>query len=146
VDGWDRRLVLLQCEAVPALAIATVAVTMLNYWLTLTHLFVVAVVNGAASALFEPAREVGIRSVVARRATRHRLRPGARAHPRCHPGGTPAGRVAACGDKEVATTPETSTPAQTTTASQQPSPTPSDTPSVASVGDTINLTGQEEGG
>jgi hypothetical protein len=53
--------------------------------------------------------------------------------------------VAACGDKEVATTPETRTPAQTTTTSQQPSPTPSDTPSVASVGDTINLTGQEEG-
>ncbi|MFJ8470025.1 DUF4352 domain-containing protein [Streptomyces swartbergensis] len=40
---------------------------------------------------------------------------------------------------------ETSTPAQTTPTSQQPSPTPSDTPSVASVGDTINLIGQEEG-
>jgi hypothetical protein len=53
--------------------------------------------------------------------------------------------VAACGDKKVATTPETSTPVQTTTAPQQPSPTPSDTPSVASVGDTINLAGQEEG-
>lgn len=53
--------------------------------------------------------------------------------------------VAACGDKEVATTPETSTPVQTTATQQQPSPTPSDTPSVASVGDTINLTGQEEG-
>jgi hypothetical protein len=47
VDGWDRRLVLLRCEAAPALAIATVAVVMLNDWLTLTHLFVVAVVNGA---------------------------------------------------------------------------------------------------
>jgi predicted small lipoprotein YifL len=53
--------------------------------------------------------------------------------------------LAACGDKEVATTPETSTPVQTTTAPPQPSPTPSDRPSVASVGDTINLTGQEEG-
>lgn len=53
--------------------------------------------------------------------------------------------VAACGDKEVATTPETSPPAQTTTTPEQPSSTPSDTPSVAAVGDTINLTGQEEG-
>lgn len=53
--------------------------------------------------------------------------------------------VAACGDKDVTTTPETSTPVQTTTTTQQPSPTPTDTPSVASVGDTINLTGQEEG-
>ncbi|MFJ8594897.1 DUF4352 domain-containing protein [Streptomyces sp. NPDC093598] len=53
--------------------------------------------------------------------------------------------VAACGDKEVATTPETRTADTTTTVPQQPSPAPSDTPSVASVGDTINLTGTEEG-
>ncbi|MEK2479071.1 MFS transporter [Streptomyces noursei] len=65
VDRWDRRLVLLWCEAVRAAAIATVAVAMLNDWLTLTHLIAVAAVNGAASALFVPAREVAIRSVVA---------------------------------------------------------------------------------
>jgi hypothetical protein len=52
--------------------------------------------------------------------------------------------VAACGDKEVSTAPETSTPQQATTAPQQPSPSPTDRPTVAAVGDTLNLTGTEK--
>ncbi|MGW2270228.1 MFS transporter [Streptomyces yangpuensis] len=64
VDRWDRRRVLLSCEAVRSLAIATVAVAIVMDRLTLTHLIAVAAVNGAASALFVPAREVAIRSVV----------------------------------------------------------------------------------
>lgn len=64
VDRWDRRRVLLSCEAVRAIAVATVALAIVTDRLTLTHLIVVAAVNGAASALFVPAREVAIRSVV----------------------------------------------------------------------------------
>jgi hypothetical protein len=54
-----------------------------------------------------------------------------------------ASTVAACGGKQVSTTPTSSAPEQRTTAQQQPSPQVSRSPSVASVGDTLTLTGTE---
>ncbi|MFF7953956.1 DUF4352 domain-containing protein [Streptomyces griseorubiginosus] len=51
--------------------------------------------------------------------------------------------VAACGEKQVSTTPASSAPEHRTTATQQSTPTASPSPSVASVGDTLTLTGDE---
>lgn len=64
VDRWDRRVVLLSSETIRAVAVGTVALAAFGNWLTFAHIVVVAGVNGAVGALFTPAREVAIRSVV----------------------------------------------------------------------------------
>ncbi|MFC8247620.1 DUF4352 domain-containing protein [Streptomyces chartreusis] len=52
--------------------------------------------------------------------------------------------LSACADKETTTTPETTLPERTTTTPTERSPTPSKAQTIASVGDTLNLTGTEE--
>jgi MFS family permease len=64
VDRWDRRRVLLGCDAVRAVAVATVAIAVAGGWLTIAHIVVVAALEGVASALYFPARIVAIRGIV----------------------------------------------------------------------------------
>ncbi|MGW4759699.1 DUF4352 domain-containing protein [Streptomyces chartreusis] len=52
--------------------------------------------------------------------------------------------LSACADKETTTTPDTTRPERTTTTPTERSPTPSETQAIATVGDTLNLTGTEE--
>jgi MFS family permease len=64
VDRWGRRGVLLWCEGIRAVSVGTIALATYGDWLTFAHIVVVAGINGAVGALFTPAREVAIRSVV----------------------------------------------------------------------------------
>ena len=57
VDRWDRRKVMLGCEAVQALAVASLAVALWQDVATVPHMITVAAVMGACRALFEPAED-----------------------------------------------------------------------------------------
>ncbi|MGY2125107.1 MFS transporter [Nocardia gipuzkoensis] len=63
-DRWDRRWLLISCELVRAAAVCTVVLAGLVDHLGLAHIMVAAAIIGGAGALFNPAREVAIRSVV----------------------------------------------------------------------------------
>jgi MFS family permease len=64
VDRWDRRRILVGCEAVCAAGTASVALAAVTGRVTLAHLLAVALVQGGATALFNPARFVALRAVV----------------------------------------------------------------------------------
>ncbi len=64
VDRLDRRRILVACELVRAATLAGVAAAVWTDRVTLTHLMAAAAVQGAAGALFGPARLVAVRSVV----------------------------------------------------------------------------------
>jgi MFS family permease len=64
VDRWDRRRILLGCEATRSVAVGTVAAAMLVGLVTVPHLIAVALVVGAGSALYNPARVTALRAIV----------------------------------------------------------------------------------
>lgn len=64
VDRSDRRRIMIVSEAVRAAGMASVAVAVMGDHVWVTHLVVVAAVNGAAYAVFEPARTTAIRALV----------------------------------------------------------------------------------
>ena len=64
VDRWNRRAVMLACEAVYVLAIGSL---MLALWwgvATVPHMIVVAAVIGVCAALFEPAEDATLPTLV----------------------------------------------------------------------------------
>ncbi|MBF6473280.1 MULTISPECIES: MFS transporter [Nocardia] len=63
-DRWDRRRVLLSCEVIRAISVGTVALAAIMGRLTIAHIIAAAAILGAAGALFTPAREATVRSIV----------------------------------------------------------------------------------
>ncbi len=63
-DRWNRRLVMLACEAAQALAAASLALAVWLGAVTIAHLLVVAVVVGVCAALFEPAEDASLAQLV----------------------------------------------------------------------------------
>lgn len=64
VDRWDRRRIMLLCEVTQALALTSLVVAMLLDGLTVAHLAAVAAVLGGCRALFEPAEDASLPSIV----------------------------------------------------------------------------------
>jgi MFS family permease len=64
VDRWDRRRILISCEAVRALGVASVALAVFTGHVTLPHLVAVALALGGAGAMFTPTRLIAVRAVV----------------------------------------------------------------------------------
>jgi MFS family permease len=65
VDRWDRRRVMLLCEATQAVALVSLVVALLLDGATVVHLAAVAAVLGACRALFEPAEDASLPALVA---------------------------------------------------------------------------------
>lgn len=65
VDRWNRKKVMLACEAVQVIAAATLVGALLWGEASLAHMVVVAAVIGVCAALFEPAEEASLPNVVA---------------------------------------------------------------------------------
>ncbi len=57
VDRWDRKKIMLSCEAVQAIAAATLAVALLWGFASLVHMVIVAAVIGVCGSLFVPAED-----------------------------------------------------------------------------------------
>jgi MFS family permease len=64
VDRWDRRRVMLLCEAVQAIALASLVGALLLDAATVIHLIAVAAVLGGCRALFEPAEDATLPALV----------------------------------------------------------------------------------
>jgi MFS family permease len=64
VDRWDRRRIMLACEVTQVLALASLVVALLLDGATVGHLAAVAAVLGACRALFEPAEDALLPSLV----------------------------------------------------------------------------------
>ncbi len=64
VDRLPRRALLVTCDAVRAVATASVALAVVADRLSMAHLVVVAVVSAACDAFFDPAQMVAVRQVV----------------------------------------------------------------------------------
>jgi predicted MFS family arabinose efflux permease len=64
VDRWDRRRVMLACEAAQVVALASLVVALVLDGATVVHLVAVAAVLGACRALFEPAEDAILPSLV----------------------------------------------------------------------------------
>jgi MFS family permease len=64
VDRWDRRAVMLACEAVYALAAASLVLALWWGVASVVHMVVVAAVIGVCAALFEPAEDATLPSLV----------------------------------------------------------------------------------
>jgi predicted MFS family arabinose efflux permease len=64
VDRWDRRRVMLACEAAQIVALASLVAALLLDGATVVHLVAVAAVLGACRALFEPAEDAILPSLV----------------------------------------------------------------------------------
>jgi MFS family permease len=65
VDRWDRRRVMLLCEATQAVALGSLLVALLLDGATVVHLAAVAAVLGGCRALFEPAEDASLPALVA---------------------------------------------------------------------------------
>jgi MFS family permease len=63
-DRWDRRRVMLCCEAVQAVAVASLAMALWQGIATVPHMVVVAAVLGTCRAFFEPAEEASLPRIV----------------------------------------------------------------------------------
>lgn len=64
VDRWDRRRVMLWCEAVQAVSLVSLALALWQDTASLPHMVFVAAVMGACRALFEPAEGATLPAVV----------------------------------------------------------------------------------
>lgn len=64
VDRWNRKRVMLACEAAQALAAASLAAAVWRDTVTVPHLVAVAAVMGVCTALFEPAEEASLPAIV----------------------------------------------------------------------------------
>ncbi|HEX6355810.1 MFS transporter [Actinophytocola sp.] len=64
VDRWDRRRIMLVCELAQVLALASLVGALLLDAATVTHMIAVAAVLGACRALFEPAEDASLPSLV----------------------------------------------------------------------------------
>ncbi|HEU5469562.1 MAG TPA: MFS transporter [Actinophytocola sp.] len=64
VDRWDRRKIMLGCEAVQSLTLASLVAAVWWDMTTVSHMVVVAIVMGVCRALFEPAEDACLPSVV----------------------------------------------------------------------------------
>ncbi|TWP54345.1 MFS transporter [Lentzea tibetensis] len=64
VDRWDRRKMMLCCEAVQAVAIGSVVLALWWDAPSIPHLMAVAVATGVCTALFEPAEEASLPRLV----------------------------------------------------------------------------------
>lgn len=67
VDRWDRRRVMLACEVTQVLALASLVIALLLDGASVVHLAAVAAVLGACRALFEPAEDAILPSLVPER-------------------------------------------------------------------------------
>jgi predicted MFS family arabinose efflux permease len=65
VDRWDRKRTMLVCDALRALAVASIAVALPLGWLSFWQLVAVAFVERTLSIFFEPAETVALSRVVA---------------------------------------------------------------------------------
>lgn len=63
-DRWDRKSIMLGCEAVQAIAGASLLAAILLHALTIGQLIVVAAVFGTCAALFDPAEDAALPNVV----------------------------------------------------------------------------------
>jgi MFS family permease len=64
VDRWDRRRIMLACEVAQVLALASLVGALLVDGATVVHMAAVAAVLGACRALFEPAEDASLPSLV----------------------------------------------------------------------------------
>lgn len=64
VDRWDRRRIMLVCEAVQVVALASLVVALVLDGATVIHLVAVAAVLGGCRALFEPAEDALLPALV----------------------------------------------------------------------------------
>lgn len=63
-DRWDRRRVMLCCEAAQTVAVASLAVALWQDFATVPHMVAVAAVLGSCRALFEPAEDASLPRIV----------------------------------------------------------------------------------
>ncbi|UOZ02731.1 MFS transporter [Amycolatopsis sp. WQ 127309] len=63
-DRWDRRRLMLTCDLVRFVALASIVGGLATGWLTYPHIIVVALVEGSATVLFSPAEVGALRHVV----------------------------------------------------------------------------------
>jgi MFS family permease len=64
VDRWDRKKVMLGCEAVQAVAMVSLVAALLWHMVSAVHLVVVAAAMGVCAALFEPAEQACLPNLV----------------------------------------------------------------------------------
>ncbi|MCX5412773.1 MFS transporter [Streptomyces sp. NBC_00059] len=64
VDRFDRKRVMLVCQCVRAVAMGSLAIALLADHFSLSHVFVVAVVEGLLGAAFDPAEHAALPQVV----------------------------------------------------------------------------------
>jgi MFS family permease len=63
-DRWDRKKIMLLCEAVRALVLGSLAVALLMGMFSFGHILAVAVIEGLFSAMFGPAEDASIPRIV----------------------------------------------------------------------------------
>ena len=64
VDRWNRRRVMICCEAVRAVAVSILVVAIVTGWVSVPLIVVVGVVESAAGVLFGPAQSAALRHIV----------------------------------------------------------------------------------
>ena len=64
VDRWDRRRIMLACDAGRALALASIPLAFAAGWLTVWQLYAVALIEGALAVIFDLAKTTAIAQVV----------------------------------------------------------------------------------
>jgi MFS family permease len=64
VDRWNRKKIMLSCEAVQAVTVASLVLALWWDMATVPHMVVVAAVLGLCGAMFEPAEEASLPNVV----------------------------------------------------------------------------------